>query len=828
MSLPDSLLANQFFAAAISYAGMGWQVFPVHSADNGVCTCRNAQCDSAGKHPLTCNGLKDASRETAQLQLWGEQTPQANIGVRTGRESGVWVLDIDGPEGQASLKNLEAIHGPLPKTPLSETGGGGRHYFFRWPEHIEIRSLIRIGGHKIDTRGEGGYAILPPSRHRSGREYRWLVSPDEAALAPAPQWLIEWLSSPTSKSRCTELRVVPDDFEDAEGIEQGRRHREACRLVGCSISRGEPTRRILDKARSWAERCSPPMDVAEITRIVEDLTAKNAAATIAKEVVAPAAVNDWEPFLPVERLELPPFPVDVLPDWQRDFVEQEAIATQTPPDLAGMIVIGTTATACAGKVEVRINAGYKEPLQVYATVAIGVANRKSSVFADATKPVVDYEEEEVRRLSPLIAQERAALEVEKARLEKLQAEAAKAKPDDAEALNKQVSELARQLDGKKVCRMPKLLTSDVTAEKLASLLAENGGRMAVMSPEGDAFDMMAGKYSRKPTFSVILKAHSGDDIRVDRINRAPEFVRNPALTMVFAVQPQVIQDLALSKEFRERGLLARFLYSMPASLVGRRDPDPPPMSVDVRKAYGSNMLRLLLLPQRLSDDGQPEAHELRLSPEAEQIRVELSARIEPALGPGGELEHIADWGGKLAGQVVRIAGNLHMADHASHPEPWTVPIPATTMARAVRIGGYLIPHPLAAFSHMASKPTFADAEFILRWIRRSKRFSFTRRDLFEGVKGRFAQVELLEAPLALLVSHGYLRLQASPERQGPGRPPSPILVVNPAVHKDHGGRNHPTSAGQPLWRSCSRPARHERARPCRSAPRRAGGLRSRV
>ena len=68
--------------------------------------------------------------------------------------------------------------------------------------------------------------------------------------------------------------------------------------------------------------------------------------------------------------------------------------------------------------------------------------------------------------------------------------------------------------------MPRLLASgDVTPEKLVGLLAEQGGRIALMSPEGEAFGLMAGLYGNAPNFEVFLKAHSGDTIRVDRVGR---------------------------------------------------------------------------------------------------------------------------------------------------------------------------------------------------------------------------------------------------------------------------------------------------------------------
>ncbi len=83
---------------------------------------------------MTSGGFKAATTDPDRIREWWTRHPNANIGVRTGPESGIWVLDVDREEGIRHLAGLEAEHGPLPRTPVVETGGGGRHYYFAWPE----------------------------------------------------------------------------------------------------------------------------------------------------------------------------------------------------------------------------------------------------------------------------------------------------------------------------------------------------------------------------------------------------------------------------------------------------------------------------------------------------------------------------------------------------------------------------------------------------------------------------------------------------------------------------------------------------------------------
>jgi hypothetical protein len=101
-----------------------------------------------------------------------------------------------GPDGQAgidALAELERQHGPLPRTPMLRSGGGGRHYYFLWPAEGGIKSMANFDGLPLDVRGEGGLVVAPPSLHASGHSYTWEIPPAEADLAPAPTWLLERL-----------------------------------------------------------------------------------------------------------------------------------------------------------------------------------------------------------------------------------------------------------------------------------------------------------------------------------------------------------------------------------------------------------------------------------------------------------------------------------------------------------------------------------------------------------------------------------------------------------------------------------------------------------
>lgn len=98
---------------------------------------------------------------------------------------------------------------------------------------------------------------------------------------------------------------------------------------------------------------------------------------------------------------------------------------------------------------------------------------------------------------------------------------------------------------------PRLVADDITSKTAASLLAEQGGRRAVLSPEGGIFATIAGRYSGTPNLEVLLKGHAGDLMRVDRRPREAEHVDKPGLTMGLAVQPEILRTSpASTKAFR--------------------------------------------------------------------------------------------------------------------------------------------------------------------------------------------------------------------------------------------------------------------------------------
>ncbi|GAA4963061.1 YfjI family protein [Pseudonocardia tropica] len=487
---------------------------------------------------------------------------------------------------------------------------------------------------------------------------------------------------------------------------------------------------------------------------------------------------DADPTPLAPRRLAPPFPVDALPTWVADMVMAVAEFTQTPLDLPGCLALAALSTAAGGRAEIEIRPGWREPLNLYTVVAMPPGSRKSAVFAAMTAPLLEAERQLIDQARPRIveaelARKMAAKEAERRTIEATNVRDPAAR---AEALNA-AAEYTLEAE-KPVPALPRLIADDVTTEAAASLLAEQRGRLAVLSAEGGIFSTIAGRYSSGvPNLEAFLKGHSGDLLRVDRKGRPTEHVEAPALTLGLALQPEVLQDIARMPGFRGRGLLARILYSLPENTVGRRQVGAPAVPAPIDKTYTSRLTRLVML---LADHDEPQR--LRLSREADREVLNLERRLEPRLAPHADLAHMTDWASKLNGAIARLAGLLFLADVL--PAGWGEPIPTRHLDGAARLGHYFLGHALAVFDQMAAEPEVDDARHVLDWILRTGRTEFTRREAFSALSRlRFRRVADLDPALQTLAEHGFLRQMEPPPGPRTGRPASPRWEVHPASAK---------------------------------------------
>jgi len=237
-------MLDLFLKPALKYAKMGWPVFPIVPHE---------------KHPLTQNGVKDATTDAAKIIAWGHKWPDANIGVATGFKFDV--LDVDGKDGARSIMWLSREH---PGRSLGQgvfirvrTPSGGDHLYLTPTEGLPNRVRFLPG---LDFRAKGGYVVVPPSV-----DYDWIGGP-QRDLQQCPIWLPKLV-------RHTESTDQPK-YKLPTQLDEGERNDGLARLIGSLI-----VKHPLDDAYRLAYAynqtfAQPPLDDKELGTIFDSIHRK--------------------------------------------------------------------------------------------------------------------------------------------------------------------------------------------------------------------------------------------------------------------------------------------------------------------------------------------------------------------------------------------------------------------------------------------------------------------------------------------------------------------------------------------------------------------------
>ena len=551
-------------------------------------------------------------------------------------------------------------------------------------------------------------------------------------------------------------------------IPEGNRNSTMSRIGARIIKRYGDTSEARELFFREAEKCTPPLEDMELETIWASCQKFFRKLSSTPGYIPPDAYNGtgpirWDTPIPFNDFDLPEFPTDALPPAIRDYVEAVAETTQTSADMAAVASLAILAICVQGKYRIWGKPDWWEPLNLYCVIVLPPAERKSAVISLMTAPLEEYEKEVNATLDAQIIESqmmRSILEKERRSLED-KVSKGKATADD-------VSNKAKEIAAFKEIRQLKLFVDDVTSERLTSILAENRGRAAIASAEGGIFDILNGIYTKNVNIDVFLKGHSGDTIRVDRIGRASELIDHPALTMLLAVQPDVLHGLMTNGTFHGRGLTARFLYSIPKSNRGNRKFYTNPISDAVKSSY-NHLIRTLLVKD---ENDEP----LRLTQGATLILEKLYLNTESRFHT--DLAEIESWAGKYTGAVLRIAGLLHIAENNGIPE--FSDVSEQTMKNAARIGEYFLEHAKAAHALMGADPVNKQGEYLLSKIQKAQVREFSRRDAMRMCRG-IKTAESIQPVLNRLCEYGYIAPKSMEPVLGVGRRPSEVYLTNPCL-----------------------------------------------
>lgn len=576
------------------------------------------------------------------------------------------------------------------------------------------------------------------------------------------------------------LDVFLKETESAfdETIPEGRRNSTMSAYAGKIIKRYGDTEDAYAKFIEKSGKCDPPLEDNELQSIWHSAQGFYKKISLQPGYVAPEEYNnlndaEWDMPIPFAQRELPVFPIDALPETIRNYVVAVSESTQTPVDMSASAALAILALCQQGKFRIRGKADWTEPLNLFVVIVAEPSERKSAVIGFMTKPVNEFESEYNLRNS-------AELEVNKMKKNILKKEQVNLEPKAAKGKleHYEMEELAQRIADFKEIAPLRLFVDDVTTEKLTSVLAEGNGKAAIVSAEGGIFDMLSGLYTKNVNIDVMLKGHSGDSIRVDRIGRNSESIMNPALTVLLMVQPSVLSGLMQNGTFRGRGLTARFMYCMPKSIVGKRKYRTEPIPPEVENDY------FVLINGLLEEKETDKPEVITLSAEADSMLEAFSNEVESKLKT--EYVDFADWAGKLVGAVLRIAGLLCRASalrfNVFGNEFAPLIVDETIMSNAIKIGRYFTEHTSAAFSLMGADMLVKQSEYVLDTICKNGLVEFSKRDIMRLCR-TFKTADSIQPVLNHLIDYGYLAIKSNNAATIKGRPTGQVYLVNPYLYR---------------------------------------------
>jgi putative DNA primase/helicase len=227
-------------------------------------------CEPNGKKPITTNGYKDATTNPNQIDEWWGNHPDANIGLVTGKDANLVVVDVDVKDNAGGMESLEQLESECGQfdTLMVHSPSGGRHYYFKYPQggqSIGCRTNLRPG---IDIRANGGYIIAAGSII-NGIPYQFEDKDKE--IAELPNELLKILTKANTKPKGLSRNQVYHASQQSAlmGIKKGRRD-DTIFKHSCVLRKNDVPYDIAEsKVLTIAHNCIPPFPDHEAIKCLQ-------------------------------------------------------------------------------------------------------------------------------------------------------------------------------------------------------------------------------------------------------------------------------------------------------------------------------------------------------------------------------------------------------------------------------------------------------------------------------------------------------------------------------------------------------------------------------
>ena len=689
------------------------------------------------------NGFKDATNDVAKIKLAWAQQPHLNIGIVTGKENGIVVVDIDGDEGKTTWHKLCSEHNYKSKT-LSVKSGKGGHLYYKYPSTFKVKGRVKfVDG--IDIRADGGYIVAAPSVHPSGRKYKVARPVDFSELEELPDWLLKLILGNNSALEMEPTGVnltgqkLPMDIENAltaiSSAKEGSRHNTLIKQA--NLIAGKCQQKGLDEAtvkelilqaalKTGLSEKEILQCIADGFNNVAEHTANTASAfrnAYFDEYAPVASENDllpWEEPILEKSLETRQIPEKFLPNRFKNVLTGLASALQVDLGLTLVTALSVVSACVQGHVKVAVSSSWVIPVNLY---IIGIAEsgeRKSGIIKFLSKPLLDWDKKQMLATQDKILELQIQNEMKMARYKRLIGQDVLSDDEKKEAieLKKAISE--PQLEASHV------IVNDATPEALVKYLASNDGCGAIITDEGGLFETLAGLYSKnQANTDLMLKAWDGTVYSQIRVGRNDCYIESPLLTFGILAQPVVIKKMMEKDAFIGNGFKERFIFYQPESKLGSRNSNPPDMTEEQKNCFSAIMSELF----SLRESGRSIV--LTLSEEVHTERQKLNEKVEMLFKKGVGKKYPA-FVSKLQEKIIRIAALYHLIDNGINDTT----IDIDDFRKACALGNIFLGHfHKIMSSNDASEEQKLERE-VVSWILRQNSTQFKKRDLTYAFKDK--------------------------------------------------------------------------------------------
>lgn len=778
--------------AALSYAARGWRVVPLHevidSRDGPTCSCGRSGCESQGKHPRPKAWQDAATAGEPAIRRWWSQWPNANVGIALGTLSGIVSVDVDTAEGEKQLRQLAQGD---PEPTLEYRTGKGRRLLYAIPEELEFDPKTTAlkgadGSESVRFQGTGGQCVMPPSQHPSGKQYEWVRSEGDPALAP--DWLLQQMrreeqtnhhpQNPSwadqgARDAFTEGRDFNRDadwwadilstagFREAGNAGNVFRFTRPGKKSGVSVTVGHyraadgtpalfvfsgsipglDAGKCYDKFGAFCRlHCGGDFDKAadrikamgfEKRRPPRTGQAPGSSTGSASAPGSPAEPKDAKDFGAVIPLDDPAgspaaFPTHVLPAGLQDLVLSASSAIPCPVDYPAATALAVAAGAIGASYDLQVKRGFLVPASLWVCVVAPPGSGKSPGVHPIVKPVFD-----------------------------------------------------EQASRKGSTKGPAFV-SDITVEKLASFLTDFPRGLLMYWDEMAGWLTSFNQYKgggKGNDRAHYLSIWDGRALKVDRkgADSPPVFVPRPRLSIAGGIQPEVLDEL---REGPSDGLFDRMLFAYPAdpglaveTFAEVDESAANTWSTVLRTLYASEMhaegtegARPKIIP--LVESGKP----------IWQDWTRLLAERASSTDAPPYLRTIA---AKIQGYAARLALIVHLLRETYGEIKQGLGLGEDDMLRGVELANYFLAHAERVRRAAGRDTRLVRTRLLLRWLQgKSELLTVTRSDAWASLRknAAFTAPEDLDEPLRLLAIHRCLKWQAGPGGQS-GR-----YAVNPAIH----------------------------------------------